>query len=340
MKKHGKMQPTDEKEPNRKFGILNLLTTPDNRTWLIFIICLVISTILWFLNALSKTYTTTIPHPVYFTELPKGKFIINNPPEKLNLKISAHGFALIRYKAGRSFSPLLLNVSEIIKEIPQASQGIYVIPTPNLREKISSQLNSELQLLDISPGVFTLAFDSLGIKQVPVAPGVQLDFRSRFGLLSDIVFTPSKVTITGPRNIIHATDTLYTVPKVFKNLEESFSQEIALVVPLQIISEPAKVIMSVPVDEFTEKKINVPVWVENQPENVKIRLFPYETEVTFNVGLSRYGFIKAEDFSLNVSYEDILQKQPVLAVKVKKLPAGVKSLKIVPENVEYLIEKY
>lgn len=333
------MKPSDEKEASVHSGTTSPVTMPGDRSWVIFIICLVIATILWFLNALSKNYTATIPHPVQFAELPIGKFIINNPPGKLNLKISAHGFALIRYKAGRSFSPLVLNVSELIEETPQASQGIYVIPTSNLREKISSQLNSELQLMDISPGVFTLVFDSLGIKQVPVAPGVQLDFRSRFGLLSDIVFTPSRVTITGPRNVIDQTDTIYTVPKTFRNLETSFNQEIALVVPLQIMAEPGKVVMSVPVDEFTEKKINVPVWVENQPDNLKIRLFPHEAEISFSVGLSRYGLIKEEDFGLYVSYEEISKKLPVLAVKVRKSPAGVKSVKIFPENVEYLIEK-
>ncbi len=333
------MKPSDEKNTHKQSGILDPMFSAGNRTWVIYIICLIIATILWFLNTMNKNYTTTIPHPVEFTDIPMGKYIINNPPEKLNLKIFAHGFALMRYKAGRSFSPLILNVSELIEEIPQASQGIYVIPTNLIREKISSQLNSELQLLDISPGVFTLAFDSMGIRQVPVASGVQLGFRTRFGLLSDIVFTPSRVTITGPKNIIDTTDTIYTVSKTFKNLETLFTQEIALMVPAQIMADPGKVIMSVPIGEFTEKKINVPVWVENQPANLKIRLFPQEVEVSFSVGLGRYELIKVEDFELFVSYDDISEKEPVLAVKVKKMPAGVKSLKIFPDYVEYLIEK-
>ncbi len=179
----------------------------------------------------------------------------------------------------------------------------------------------------------------MGIRQVPVASGVQLGFRTRFGLLSDIVFTPSRVTITGPKNIIDTTDTIYTVSKTFKNLETLFTQEIALMVPAQIMADPGKVIMSVPIGEFTEKKINVPVWVENQPANLKIRLFPQEVEVSFSVGLGRYELIKVEDFELFVSYGDISEKEPVLAVKVKKMPAGVKSLKIFPDYVEYLIEK-
>ncbi|HPJ79522.1 MAG TPA: hypothetical protein P5086_07905 [Prolixibacteraceae bacterium] len=312
---------------------------PNNRTLAVFVICLVIATALWFLNALSKNYTTTIAHPVQYTNLPRNKFIINNPPEKLNLKISAHGFALLRYKMGTSFSPLTIDVEELTGNTPQVTGGLYIISTQNLRSDIAAQINPELQLVDISPGVFTISFDSLEVRQVPVAPGGQFQFKAGFGLSSPIVFTPSRVTISGPLQAIEATDTIYTIPRHYKNLESSFELEIPLVIPDQLIVEPGKVHMSVPVDEFTEKTMRVPVWIDNQPEEARVRLFPGDVEVTFRVALSRYARIRPEDISLFVSWEEIEAKLPQLPVRVQKLTPGITALKINPSHVEYLIEK-
>ena len=310
-----------------------------NRNLTIFLICLIIATTLWFLNALSKNYTTTISHPVEYVNLPKNKFIVNNPPEKLNLRISAHGFALLRHKIGSAFSPLEVNVSHLLENSSGGSTGLFVIPTSGLKDGLSGQLNPELNLVDISPGVFTLVFDSLCVKQVLVAPAVQMGFKPRFGLVSPLEFFPSRVTVSGPREMVAKTDTIFTLPKNFKNLETSFTQEIGLEIPLQLIVEPSRVLMTASIGEFTEKTLHVPIWIEGQPEDVKIRLFPYDAEITMTVALSHFALVKPDHISLFVSWDDIVQKQQHLKIRLKKLPAGVTSVKIIPEYVEYLIKK-
>ena len=110
-------------------------------------------------------------------------------------------------------------------------------------------------------------------------------------------------------------------------------------VPRQTYIEPQKVTVKAEIEEFTEKSIPVTVWIDQQPDNMRIRLFPNEVEVNFKTGLSRYALIKSEDFGLYVSWEDISRNLPSLEVKINKLPPAVKSLKISPANVEYLIEK-
>jgi len=314
-------------------------TVRKRETILTVLVCLIISTILWFFNELSKNYTTTISHPVEYVDLPKNKFIINTPPHLLNLKVNAFGFTLIRYKLTMSFSPLLLDVNEILESQPPVSAGVYIISTRNITEQISSQISSGMELMDITPGIFTLAFDSLDVKRVPVGSKVGFSFKPRFGLISPVRFEPSFVTITGPHDLVKSTDTIYTVPRFFKNLDVTLSQKIPLIIPRQIYIEPAEVNLIAAVDEFTERNMFIPIWIDNQSDNYKIRLFPHDVEVSFRIGLSEYTQIKPEDFSLYVSWEDIQKNLQVLKVRIKKSPAGVKNLKIIPEHVEYLIEK-
>jgi hypothetical protein len=333
------MTDEDEKKPVR-FPLWLILTSRRNREIILtMLVCLLVATVMWFFNALSKDYTTKISLPVEYVNLPRNKFIINNPPKLLNLKVKAFGFALLRYKLTLSLSPFLLDVSDILNSNVRQSNGFYIINTKNISENISSKLSSEIELLDINPGVFTLAFDSLAVRVVPVGSRAVFSFKPRFGLMSAIKFEPAHVTVTGPVEVIEKTDTVFTVPKIYKNLNSTVSDEIELISSAQIFVEPKQVLLNAVVDEFTERNMSIPVWIDNQPDNFSIRLFPHEVEVSFRIGLSQYTQIRPEDFSLYISWEEIRRNSPELKVNIKKSPPQVKNLKIVPEYVEYLIEK-
>ena len=61
-------------------------------------VCVIIATVLWFLNALNKEYTTEISYPIKYTELPKGKLLVSEPPKEMTLTIKAHGFAPLQHQ--------------------------------------------------------------------------------------------------------------------------------------------------------------------------------------------------------------------------------------------------
>jgi hypothetical protein len=333
------METTEEKQSVRLPGWMTLWSVQNRETLLTFFLCLLVATVLWFINALSKDYITTISYPVEYMDLPRNKFITNNPPDHFNLRINTQGFTLVKYKLIKSFNPLLIHVQDFVSDSEQSAKSSYVIATKNLSEKVSSQLSLDVELLEITPGVLTLAFDSLDIKRVPVTSNIEIGFKPRHGLASPISFEPSHVTVTGPHEVIQDLDSVHTVPGIYKNVGASFRQKIALIIPRQLFVEPDHVIMHADIDEFTERTITIPVWINNQPDSSKVRLFPREVEVRFFIGLSSYTQIKPEDFSLYVSWEDIERNNAQLQVKVKKQPSGVNTIKIIPENVEYLIEK-
>jgi hypothetical protein len=333
------METTEEKHPVRVPGWMTPWSVQNRETLLILFLCLLVATVLWFINALSKDYITDIAYPVEYVDLPRNKFITNNPPDQFNLRINTQGFTLVKYKLIKFIKPLLLHVEDIVSDSEPSAKGSYVIATKNLSAKVSSQLSMDVELLEITPGVLTLTFDSLDIKRVPVASNVEIGFKPRYGLASPVSFEPSHVTVTGPHELILQIDSVHTVPGIFKNVGASFRQKIALIIPRQLYIEPDRVILRADIDEFTERTIIIPVWINNQPDSSKVRLFPKEVEVRFIIGLSSYTQIKPEDFSLFVSWEDIELNKAQLQVKVKNQPSAVNNIKIIPENVEYLIEK-
>ncbi len=63
---------------------------------MIFFVCLVIATVLWFVNVLGKSFETEVSMPINYVNLPKNKVLINAPPSALQVRIEAHGFTLLR----------------------------------------------------------------------------------------------------------------------------------------------------------------------------------------------------------------------------------------------------
>jgi hypothetical protein len=310
-----------------------------NQRLIIFAICLFIATILWFLNALSKNYTTEIAYPVKYVNMPKNKFIINEPPRKLQLRVNAHGFTLLRYKLRLAFSPVVLNISELMEENKVASGSFYNIQSGSIQDNISRQISSDINILNIRPPTLQLAFDSLESRFVPVGTNLEIQYLSRFNQAGDIQIIPSFIEITGPRAVVEQIDTIFTQRRQFKNIKSNIEKETALEIPEKITVDPPKVLILIPVDEFTEKSFTLPLVIKSLPSDLKVRLFPQQAEVSFSIGLKQFTDITPDTFSLYVDWEESGNGVLNLPVRINDIPEGIKSLKISPSHVEYLIER-
>ena len=60
-----------------------------------YFVFLFVSFVFWFLTIMSKEYQTTLTIPIRYIDLPKGKQLINNPDETINLTVKSPGFYLL-----------------------------------------------------------------------------------------------------------------------------------------------------------------------------------------------------------------------------------------------------
>lgn len=317
-------------------AFLRLERLKNDRRIIVFMVCLLIATILWFLNALNQNYTTTVSYAVKYNNPPENLFLANDPPNQLNLKVEAHGFALLRQKLSFSVSPIVLNLAAI-KNAEDEAESTFSVETENLIRRISNQVSSEITVLDIEPEIIRLVFDSLKSKMVPVAPNLHLQLKSQFFLNGNIQLKPDSVQLTGPASIINSVDSLKTKSYTFEELDSQIDMVVPLEHPEKTKVFPTKVNLNIPVERFTEKRIKVPVQVLNVPENLNIKIFPSELEVSFLVGLSDYESISATDFDIVADYSSAENKE-VMEIVVMDRPNYIQQLRVSPPNVEYLIE--
>jgi YbbR domain-containing protein len=309
-----------------------------DRRIIVFSVCLLIATTLWFLNALSKNYTTTLSYPVKYVNPPKNQFLTNTPPSKLELKVDAYGFTLLRHKLAFSFSPILLDMS-YIKENIAPNSNIRYVRTEDLKKQISDQVSKEITITDISPKIITFIFDSLKTKMIEVRPDINVDLEPQFYITDSLLVNPKKIKISGPATILDTLHFLKTEHKEFSDVNSTLEKIIKVRHPNHTSLMTREVKVLIPVEKFTEKKLKIPVEVRPVEYKEQIKLFPSEVTITFMVSLSEYEKVTPEDFKACVYYVPEKRKMETLNITMESQPPGIKMLRIMPDAVEFLIEE-
>lgn len=316
---------------------LKLEKLKEDKRVVVFLICLSIATGLWFLNALSKDYSTTIAYPVKYINPPNNQFLANIPPNTLDLKVEAHGFTLLRHKLNLSFSPIVLNLTNLTNNV-ESNLGKYSIRTNTLVRRISDQVSSEITITDILPEQIRIVLDHLKTKSVSVKVVADVEFEPQFNFKSTVTSDPSEIKITGPAAVLDTIYLLKTKSRSFTKVDADIKKEVDLVFPENISVEPEKVTLIIEVEKFTEKEMKVPVEVINKPENIKIKLFPSEITLLFTVGLSEFDKLLPNDFSAIVDYNSIKDGVENLDVSISKKPDDIQITRFNPATVEFLVE--
>lgn len=309
----------------------------NDRRFVVFSVCLLIATGLWFLNALGKNYSTSLSYSIKYTQPPENLFLKSPPPSKYELKVEAHGFTLLRNKLALFSSPIVINLSSI-RENSGENEKIITIQTQNLIGLFSEQISNEITITDINPKVMTLVFDSLASKRVPVRAHINTRFKPQFHLKGLITLDPESLKVSGPASVLDTIRFLKTEFTQFNEIDASIEKQLKITHPDNVRVSEETVKIRVPVEKFTEKEFKIPVQVKNQPAEAQIKLFPAEVQASFSVGLSEYENITPTDFEVFVDYSQADYNTETLDVKIGSKPPFIQMLRISPGSVEFLIE--
>lgn len=306
----------------------------------IFLVCLAIATVFWFLNALNKEYSVDLAFPVRYTNLPQNKVLVNAPPDQFTLKVNSFGFTILRHKLSMAFSPLIFDVNDFTGGRMETSPNSkFSIATRQFIKRLSGQVSNELEITEIQPDTLYFEFDKIIKRRVKVKPNLTYTLKKQFFPNGDITTVPESVMVAGPKSILDTLRLVRTEFVSFKELDKDMSRKVSLETYKNLQVTPNRVILTIPMEEFTQKQLMVPIRVTDLPENASVKLFPDKVKVSFLIGLSHFNEITDKEFELTVPYADIESKKPMLDVTVSSQPQHIIPVGIAPEHVEYLIEK-
>jgi len=304
-----------------------------------YLVCVGIATSFWFLNALNKTYTVKMVVPVSYTNLPNNKTLDNQLPDKFDLTIKAHGFNILRHQVSFLFMPFEFNVKEMTNDrMVDTKKSSFAFPARQFLTDLSNQFSNEMDIVSMRPDTLYFKFGQMGHKLLKVKPMVIINLKKQYQISGDIKTIPDSVMVNGTQSVLDTLQYVMTNLLRFNSVDQHIKTETSLSKIQEAYFDIQKVVINIPVEEYTESQLLVPVVVKDNSSGMSIKLFPGKVKVTFQVGLSRFQEVRPEDFKLSVAFSDIRESKQRLKITTEFKPEYLYDLKITPEEIEYLIQ--
>jgi len=309
---------------------------------IVFLICLVISTTVWMLIKLSDQYTTDITIPIVYSDIPEGKILVNKVDTLIKIGITDRGFALAWIKYFKKKDPLSIDLKDL-RLRQNMHQYVALVSTESWANNFLGQYNLNGNVDNINPDTIAFNFEDRYSKKVPVKTNVILNFSKQFFAYDSLIVTPDSTIVSGLYQSIDNIDFVETVPFTFNNLNMSVNENIPLKLPIEspnIRIDPSKVNLKLTVEKFTESQIEVPITKINQPEEMRIKIFPEKLTVKYLIALKDFKKINPDMFICNVDISHLLDgNSNKLDVSLKTFPSYIRILSIEPAEVDFLVLK-
>jgi hypothetical protein len=308
----------------------------------VFLVCLLISIIIWFTLKLSDDYDKVIQVPVNFTYLPKNKVLTYVSDSVLQVEVLDKGSNIFRMIYIEQMTPV--NISLKYLPIYPKGGGVYqgIINTSLLINEIEREQSLLGKVISVSPDSLYLLFETEKSVKIPVKSNFDLTFEKEFMEYGQPVFSPDSVVVKGPERIISGLDSAnlgtISVEKLNENYTgEKYFEKDSLNQGLTF--HPDNVNYTIPVEKFTEAEVEVPIKIINS-NGLQAKTFPDKVRVYYNVALKDYSKIEPGMIQAIVDLSSIdLAREDRVKVVLENFPEYIHINKINPEKVEFIIIK-
>lgn len=209
------------------------------------ILAILIAITLWFVANLQHDVERNIMIDVNYTNLPKGLIIVNNPPEKLNIRVRGPRSQLSSLSSkDMVFTIDLSNLT--------TGTSMFEIRTDQLIPP------RDVQVTGISPSEINLDVDKLVQKRVSVEPVLEPPDNG-YEIAAKPQVTPETVVIRGPEKLLRTIKSVGTDPVSLKGEKSRFSIEVPIRPPYSLVEIEGGNTVKVTIDikeKIMEKEFN------------------------------------------------------------------------------------
>lgn len=312
----------------------------DNNT-VVLVICIIVSTLFWFLKALNDEYKTDVEFPIEFVNIPDNYQFYGDIPQKLTVTIQDDGFTIMRYKFSYVFLSLKYDVSKYFKKNQELSvDGTIDISPAALKKSIEGVLIPSSDFLGVYPESINILYSKYQEMRLPISVVADIETEKQHIVSGNIVTSPDSIEVIGSAKLLAETSVIYTQPVRAYNLQDSLIRNVALQPIEGLKYKIRKVKLVVPVESFTEKIIEVPIVGRSFPDSLKVRTFPGYVKVSCICGLSQYNAIHSSDFQCYIDFSQVENlSNGHTELNVMTTNAHAQRVLLKQKSVDYLIEK-
>lgn len=310
------------------------LSAIERRRLSAFVTCLVFAVFAWVFTTLSNPHKYTVKQPITFKNYPQKRAFHSLQSDTVNAIVQGTGWQML-------FSRMNDQRKVVTIDLQTLDTKNFVVLSTQLKQ-INAKKDPDREIIAFTPDTLFFDFSTRLVKRVKVELVTAFNFQKQFMQSGDVTIRPAEVFISGPANVLAKIKTWKTDSLKLNDLDESFRSRLALspVSEGNLSVMPKSVTVSIPVDEFTEKTMEIPVKLINNRNFYDIKVFPQKIKVTFTVSLKDYADVSEDDFEA-VADLDRWRKHgySVLPVKVTRMPPYSRIVKTEPQNVDFIVKK-
>jgi Uncharacterized protein conserved in bacteria len=306
------------------------------KEYFIFLFFLLLSFGFWLLQSLQQDYERRIELPLRYKNVPQEWALSENNPKNISILLKDKGTTLLYYSWNSNFIPVDINVSALSR----LTEYSLNISRNVLETAVSKQLISSTSIISIEPREIEIYYDSLSSRIVPVVENISITTTPGFQISDSIKLSTSEVRIYGSRKALDSLNVVRTKLITLDGVSKTKEVTAHLDLPKGVNADNETVKLTIPVDEFTEKKLQLQVLCPDIPVGYELRIFPSTVEVTCNVPLKYFKDLTDEKLGIVIPFNEfeINQSTGKIQVRLTEKPSWVISYAVVPDQLEFIIE--
>lgn len=309
------------------------LSAGERKRLSIFFTCVMLAFIAWLFFSLSQKYDYNVKTLVTFKNLPLNKAFYPLQSDTVELIVQGTGWQLL-------FNKISATVSEIKVDLTPLEKRNFISFNNQIRD-INEQFSSNQRVLSVRPDTLFFDFTTRKVKRVPIQFKSDIKYRKQFGQSKPVVLKPAFVTLTGPTELLQKIEYWETDTLKRKNVEKPISARVLLKTSSEanISIFPTAVEAYIPVEEYTEKVLQIPINIVNNANYHSVKMIPNMVTTTIWVPLSEYAKINEDNIKAFADLSLWKAGANKLPVNMKNPNPFVKIQQIFPQQVDYMIIK-
>jgi len=314
--------------------IRNFLLSRKSREFLIFLFFVFVSFCFWLLQVLNDDYETELSIPLRMKNVPENVVLTSELPKELRIGVKDRGTVLVNYLLGQTLYPVTIDFTDYQDKGTQVR-----ILSNTLQKRIASQLNQSTKLSTIKPDTLELIYTRGEGKKIPVKLRGEVS-ADRPYYLSEVIYSPDSVMVYAPKEILDTITSAFTESLYIEQIADTTRQRVELMPVKGAKFTPSYCDLTFLVDMYSEKTVEVPVQGVNFPKDKQLRTFPSKVKVKFQIGLSHFNSVTADDFVVVVDYNQLHKNESdKCPLVLMQSPTNIHQIRLNPQEIDYLIEQ-
>lgn len=298
----------------------------------IFIVFVFLAFIFWGAISLSEEYLITIHVPVRIIPPEKDFAVEGNLPDKLEIRIKAPGWSLLKIKYFQE-NDFTLRIKEPVEN--------FVYRTENITNDLLG-FPSDVKIVSVQPELIRLNFNLASEKRIKIYPRLNYSLKEGFAIVSPINLQPESILIRGSRKLLANIDSLPTEIIELKELSEPVTVESRVIDTLSnlLAYEKIPVRISLDVQQVVDKDFEkVTIDLINVPKGKDVILLPSFVDLKLRGGINVLGNLQSDSIKVYIDFKKYSEMDEEEIKPEFYLPYGVKVVDYFPKKFKLIIRK-